>query len=71
MLFAVLMLKIVSAFTSNLLCTCYQCGLLFMFPQTIIECLKYMTTGEMPPGGRNGAAFIHDPKVGSYFVNSS
>jgi hypothetical protein len=22
-----------------------------------------MTTGEMPPGGKQGAAFIHDPKV--------
>lgn len=30
---------------------------------TIIECLKYMTTGELPPGGKMGAAFIHDPKV--------
>lgn len=22
-----------------------------------------MTTGELPPGGKMGAAFIHDPKV--------
>lgn len=29
---------------------------------TIIECLKYMTTGVMPPGSKGGA-FIHDPKV--------
>ncbi|KAK3099688.1 hypothetical protein FSP39_008022 [Pinctada imbricata] len=29
---------------------------------TIIECLKYMTTGIMPPGTKGGA-FIHDPKV--------
>ncbi|KAL1839872.1 hypothetical protein VTJ49DRAFT_1058 [Mycothermus thermophilus] len=27
---------------------------------TIIECLKYATTGEMPPNSRGGA-FIHDP----------
>ncbi|XP_065178935.1 DNA repair protein RAD50-like [Sycon ciliatum] len=32
---------------------------------TIIECLKYATTGEFPPGPKTGAmgAFIHDPKV--------
>lgn len=29
---------------------------------TIIECLKYMTTGVMPPGTKGGA-FIHDPKI--------
>lgn len=29
---------------------------------TIIECLKYATTGEMPPFSRGGA-FINDPKV--------
>ncbi|KAL5011885.1 hypothetical protein ScPMuIL_010436 [Solemya velum] len=29
---------------------------------TIIECLKYMTTGVLPPGSKGGA-FIHDPKV--------
>ncbi|XP_071087725.1 DNA repair protein RAD50-like [Haliotis cracherodii] len=29
---------------------------------TVIECLKYMTTGDMPPGSKGGA-FIHDPKV--------
>ena len=29
---------------------------------TIIECLKYITTGQMPPGS-SGGAFIHDPKV--------
>lgn len=29
---------------------------------TIIECLKYATTGDLPPNSRNGA-FIHDPKV--------
>ena len=30
---------------------------------TIIECLKYMTTGEMPPNAKTNAAFIHDPKI--------
>uniref|UniRef100_A0A5K3F6G3 Zinc-hook domain-containing protein n=1 Tax=Mesocestoides corti TaxID=53468 RepID=A0A5K3F6G3_MESCO len=30
---------------------------------TIIECLKYAITGESPPGSRNGASFIHDPKL--------
>ncbi|XP_014671867.1 PREDICTED: DNA repair protein RAD50-like [Priapulus caudatus] len=30
---------------------------------TIIECLKYATTGEMPPGAGKGAMFVHDPKV--------
>ncbi|XP_022086883.1 DNA repair protein RAD50-like [Acanthaster planci] len=29
---------------------------------TIIECLKYVCTGDMPPGSK-GNAFIHDPKV--------
>ncbi len=29
---------------------------------TIIECLKYATTGEQPPGTRGGA-FVHDPKM--------
>lgn len=31
-------------------------------PQTIIECLKYATTGDMPPNTKGGA-FVHDPKV--------
>ncbi|CAK9303748.1 unnamed protein product [Gordionus sp. m RMFG-2023] len=30
---------------------------------TIIECLNYLTTGEMPPGNGKGSAFVHDPKV--------
>ena len=30
--------------------------------QTIIECLKYATTGELPPNSKGGA-FIHDPKL--------
>lgn len=29
---------------------------------TIIECLKYATTGELPPNSKSGA-FIHDPNV--------
>nr|ACH87544.1 Rad50 [Platynereis dumerilii]ACH87548.1 Rad50 [Platynereis dumerilii] len=29
---------------------------------TIIECLKYMTTGDLPPGHANGS-FVHDPKI--------
>ncbi|KAF9925029.1 DNA repair protein rad50 [Linnemannia zychae] len=29
---------------------------------TIIECLKYATTGDMPPGSKNGA-FVNDPKM--------
>lgn len=33
-------------------------------PQTIIECLKYATTGDLPPGAKGGA-FIHDPTVRS------
>ena len=31
--------------------------------QTIIESLKYATTGEMPPNCSKGQAFVHDPKV--------
>ncbi|KAI5359465.1 putative DNA repair protein Rad50 [Septoria linicola] len=30
---------------------------------TIIECLKYVTTGELPPNCSNGQSFIHDPKM--------
>src|SRR3989440_775587 len=30
---------------------------------TIIECLKYATTGIQPPGANKGGAFIHDPKL--------
>ena len=31
---------------------------------TIIECLKYATTGELPPGcGISGASFVFDPKL--------
>ncbi|EUB65095.1 DNA repair protein RAD50 [Echinococcus granulosus] len=31
--------------------------------QTIIECLRYAVTGELPPGSKTGASFIHDPKL--------
>src|SRR4051812_11034693 len=30
---------------------------------TIIECLKYATTGELPPNSAQKGAFIHDPKL--------
>nr|XP_019013012.1 DNA repair protein RAD50 [Kwoniella pini CBS 10737]OCF51793.1 DNA repair protein RAD50 [Kwoniella pini CBS 10737] len=30
--------------------------------ETIIECLKYATTGDMPPNTKGGA-FVHDPKM--------
>lgn len=30
---------------------------------TIIECLKYITTGLQPPNTARGGAFIHDPKL--------
>nr|QIC49984.1 DNA repair protein RAD50 [Actinia equina] len=29
---------------------------------SIIECLKYVTTGDLPPGSKN-SYFVHDPKV--------
>ena len=30
---------------------------------TIIECLKYATTGALPPGSAAGQSFVHDPKM--------
>ncbi|KAJ4399566.1 DNA repair protein rad50 [Neurospora sp. IMI 360204] len=30
---------------------------------TIIECLKYATTGELPPNSKVNGAFIHDPNL--------
>jgi len=30
---------------------------------TIIECLKYVTTGDPPPGSKSGQSFVHDPKM--------
>lgn len=42
---------------------------LFCF-QSIIECLKYATSGELPPGSK-GCAFVHDPKVSLYLCHQS
>jgi DNA repair protein RAD50 len=28
---------------------------------TVIECLKYATTGALPPGAEKGQSFVHDP----------
>ena len=30
---------------------------------TIIECLRYVTSGDHPPGSYQGKSFIHDPKM--------
>ena len=30
---------------------------------TLIECLKYACTGELPPGTAAGQSFVHDPKI--------
>lgn len=30
---------------------------------TVIECLRYITTGEFPPGSDRGKSFIHDPML--------
>uniref|UniRef100_A0A182W127 DNA repair protein RAD50 n=1 Tax=Anopheles minimus TaxID=112268 RepID=A0A182W127_9DIPT len=30
---------------------------------TVIECVKYGLTGEVPPGTNRGAGFVHDPKI--------
>lgn len=30
---------------------------------TVIEALKYATTGEFPPGSDKGKSFIHDPSL--------
>ena len=37
--------------------------------QTIIECLKYATTGDLPPNTKGGA-FVHDPSVRPEFQPS-
>lgn len=39
--------------------------------QTIIECLKQATTGELPPNTRSGQSFIHDPKASHHCTVSS
>lgn len=33
---------------------------------TIIECLKYALTSDMPPGCNKGQSFVHDPKIFSH-----
>ena len=30
---------------------------------TVIECLRFATTGQLPPGSMSGKAFVHDCKV--------
>lgn len=30
---------------------------------TVIEALRYATTGEFPPGSERGKGFIHDPRL--------
>uniref|UniRef100_A0A0C9QJL4 Rad50_1 protein n=1 Tax=Fopius arisanus TaxID=64838 RepID=A0A0C9QJL4_9HYME len=30
---------------------------------TVIECLRYITTGELPPNSDKGKAFVHDPML--------
>lgn len=30
---------------------------------TIIECLKYALSGDLPPGAKQGHSFVHDPKI--------
>ena len=37
--------------------------------QTVIECLNYMATGDMPPGSK-GNLFVHDPKVSWFRVHA-
>lgn len=36
---------------------------ILFFIQTIIECLKYITTGALPPNSDKGKSFIMDTKV--------
>lgn len=40
------------------------CGANGVGKTTVIECLRYATTGDLPPNSRGGA-FIHDPKMSS------
>lgn len=35
----------------------------FLLSKTIIECLKYITTGVLPPNSDKGKSFIMDNKV--------
>ena len=34
-----------------------------LFYVLCLECLKYVTTGDVPPGSSKGSSFIHDPKM--------
>ena len=38
--------------------------------QTVIECLRYVTTGDQPPNTKGGA-FVHDPKVSIIHISLS
>lgn len=40
----------------------YLIFLLSIILQSVIECLNYLATGDMPPGSK-GHLFVHDPKV--------
>jgi DNA repair protein RAD50 len=42
---------------------CAQVGANGCGKTTVIECLKFGTTGQAPPGSASGKAFVHDPKV--------
>ena len=33
------------------------------FHVIFLECLKYVTTGDVPPGCNKGGSFVHDPKM--------
>ena len=48
---------------STLVCDNTKYIFVFLLFQTVIECLRYVTTGETPPLAKTAAAFIHDPKV--------
>lgn len=38
---------------------------------TIIEALRYASTGEFPPGSDRGRGFIHDPRLKKSVVGSA
>ena len=40
----------------------YRISIIYFPVQTIIECLRYVTTGDLPPNSKGGA-FVCDPKV--------
>ena len=45
--------------------TSYKLRIHLCYFQTVIESLRYITTGEGPPLAKS-AAFIHDPKVSEW-----